>query len=196
LLTKPLISVVILVLAVALVHSSYSGFEAFAEPRDPNWGVGGYCTQYTSIDAVVLNDRMICCWDETDILDPEGEKIVWCQDCDSGGNNCGPIELEHTSTGPIAPLEDGVLEQPPPPPTGPFVPPQGGVLQQPQTSPTPIPTPAPEDDQSDDGPGPVRGPLGGGVLQEPDDEPEDNGDNDEQEESSNEDRGSDTGPLN
>jgi hypothetical protein len=129
--SKPLIFVVISVLVVALVHSSYSGFEAFAEPKDPKWDTAESCVYHGEVEGTT------CCWGETDILDPEGEAIIWCQTCKvvaGGHEECGPVgvDLDRSSTGPLAPLEDGVLEQPPtPPPTGPFVPPQGGVLQQP-----------------------------------------------------------------
>jgi hypothetical protein len=79
-----------------------------------------------------------CCWTETDPDDPEeGIELNWCQTCSKNGCNekfPAPLGPTRPPTGPAAPLQGGVLEQPPTPTPGPAAPLQdGGVLQQPPT---------------------------------------------------------------
>jgi hypothetical protein len=120
----PVIFVVISVLVVAFIYSSYLGFEAFAEPADPNWGVEGTC------ELTPDKETTTCCWTEPDLYNP-GETVTWCQTCNFYGDFCGPIHLDSNPTGPFAPLKDGVLEEQPQP-SGSTAPPQDdGVLQQP-----------------------------------------------------------------
>lgn len=123
---KHLIFVAISVLVVAFAIISYLGFEAFAVPRDPNYVPNEKCMP--NMDGT----RLTCCWDEPDILNP-GEFIHWCQSCDFDGGNCGEVFSQSPQpTGPFAPPQDGVLEQPPAPPSDPAAPLQDGeVLQQP-----------------------------------------------------------------
>src|SRR5687768_2639564 len=97
---KHLIFVVILFLAGALVYTSYSGFEAFAYPRDPAWGKN--CTW----DDIALN--LTCCWTEPDANNP-GETMTWCQTCESNGTDCGPLYTELTRPEGIPP-SGGVLD--------------------------------------------------------------------------------------
>ena len=122
--SKPLIFVVMLFSAGSLVYTSYSGFEAFAEPKDPNWGEN--CT----FDDIALN--VTCCWTEPDLYNP-GATVTWCQTCDGDGTSCGPLSSKLTRPEGIPP-GGGVLHpgdsSSTPPPTGPFGPLQGGVLQQ------------------------------------------------------------------
>jgi hypothetical protein len=112
-------------LFVPLVYGLSSTPDACAAPKDPKWDTGTcYNWEYSALRT--------CCWQEPDILNP-GETIAWCQTCDSNGENCGSIFLERSPTGPLAPLEDGVLEQPEQPPlfgrNEGAVPPTGGILQ-------------------------------------------------------------------
>ncbi len=103
--SKPAIFVVISVLVVAFIYSSYS--RAFAEPADRNWGEGGGCDVSPDFNVVT------CCWTEPDLYNP-GELVTWCQSCDFYGENCGPVQLDRIRTGPFAPPQgDGVLQQPP-----------------------------------------------------------------------------------
>jgi hypothetical protein len=124
---KHLISVV-LFLVVALIHSSYSGFEAFAEPADPNWGELCCC------ELAPDKETTTCCWTEPDLYNP-GETVTWCQTCDFCGDFCGPLASQPTRSEGIPPggwvLDSGDSSSTSPP-TGPIAPPQGGgVLQQP-----------------------------------------------------------------
>ena len=84
------IFVVISVLVVTLMFSSFSGFEAFAVPKDPNWGKTGSC--YTTNDGKITH----CCW-------KVGEETL-CQYCRTDvvatGANCGPVKREVAPTPP------------------------------------------------------------------------------------------------
>ena len=120
------------VLVVAFIYSSYS--RAFAEPADPNWGEGGGCDVSPDFNVVT------CCWTEPDLYNP-GELVTWCQSCDFYGENCGPVQLDRSRTGPFAPPQgDGVLQQPPSEGEGGILPltrsqsvlPQDSVLQEQQ----------------------------------------------------------------
>jgi hypothetical protein len=116
---KLLIFVVISVLVVALMYSSVSTSGVFAVPPDDNFG-GRNC--------VIHDDLTVtCCWQEPDLNNP-GEEVSWCQTCNLDPTDCGPLR---SSTGPFAPPQDGILDEPPAPPSGPAAPLQdGGVLQQ------------------------------------------------------------------
>ena len=121
---KHLIFVVILFLAGALVYTSYSGFEAFAYPRDPDWGKK--CEPKDEI-----SNNVTCCWTEEG---NPGETFTWCQTCESDGSACGPVVVKLTRPEGIPP-DGGVLDpgngSSTPPPSGPAAPLQdGGVLQQ------------------------------------------------------------------
>ena len=134
--SKRVIFIVLPLLFVPLVHGMSSTPDAYAEPRDPNWGKNGICYQSGS------ESRMTCCWEEPDILNP-GETIEWCQKC--LGSDCEPIYTPR-STGP---LTDGVFD----PPTGsvsddpqagnnenPSIPPTEGVTDETENENTDTPT--------------------------------------------------------
>ena len=156
---RSLIFVVISVLLVALVYSSFTPFILYAAPYDPGWRSSQDCT-ITSFGGV------LCCWTESG--------AEYCQTCvripegtpgtEEGGWECTTKEksLEQPPTpppfGPTATLQGVVLEQldkqpslPAPPTTGESILPEDGVLEQP-------PTPPPF--------GPAA-PLQGGVLEQP-----------------------------
>ncbi|MGC1134104.1 MAG: hypothetical protein WA941_14865 [Nitrososphaeraceae archaeon] len=129
--SKPVIFVVISVLVGALVYSSISSFYVFAAPRDPN-NPGTRCTYNEGYT------EQTCCWRERIPGSILGE--LYCQTCKINpvetGSPCQPKELQYLepSTSGVSPLEEGVLEQTPAPPSGPAAPLQdGGVLQQPPT---------------------------------------------------------------
>jgi hypothetical protein len=122
-------------LFVPLVYSISSTPDACAAPtRVP----GSYeCFPTTEIGIVQ------CCWTETDPDDPEGIELYYCQQCQYGTTNCGEKYPRGAPTpptsGPVAPLEGGVLEQPPtatPPLFGENtnVPPTRGIEQPPMTT--------------------------------------------------------------
>jgi hypothetical protein len=107
--TKPLIFVVISVLVVTLVFSSFSWFEAFAEPKDPKWGrAGNEC----STDNTGTHTE--CCWIN------EAHDVV-CQLCLTDvvatGADCGPVHTIRT----LPPELEGLTMSPSPTP-----PPSGG----------------------------------------------------------------------
>lgn len=106
---KPPIFVVTVILLVPFVYGFSIIPDVCAAPKDPNWGKSGNCVVEDSGD-------MMCCWDEPDLNNP-GEFITWCQNCESNGENCGPVYLKPAT-----------------PSTG--IPPSGGgaeVLQDPST---------------------------------------------------------------
>ncbi|MPZ07267.1 MAG: hypothetical protein GEU26_12775 [Nitrososphaeraceae archaeon] len=134
--SKPVIFVVISVLVVALVYSSISAFYVFAVPSDPKFG--GDC-KFTGPPPV-----RSCCWRElvpegTGNPDLGGYQEEYCQTCNLDQNGdpttCSQKELqffEGRLPERTAPLQDGVLEQPPTPPSSdPAAPLQDGVLEQP-----------------------------------------------------------------
>ncbi len=98
------------------------------------------------------------------------------------GTDCYPKQQQlRPLSGGVSPLEEGVLEQPPTPPSSPAAPlHDGGVLGE-STTPSLTPT-TPTDDQNKDygsrGDG-RTGPLGGGVLQEPEEDENDDGEEEE-----------------
>jgi hypothetical protein len=106
--SKTTISVVISFLVVTLMFSSFSGFEAFAARKDPNWGKIGTCS--ASDDG----KRTTCCWTVG--------KMTLCQTCRTDvvatGANCGSVtsELSNRPEG-ISPDVTGEVAPPPPPPT-------------------------------------------------------------------------------
>lgn len=169
--TKHVISMILPLLFVPLVYAMSSTPDACAVPKDPRWGKSGVCLGPTD------SGRMTCCWEETDILNPE-ETITWCQTC--LGSDCDPV-FRSSSTGPLVPPKEGVVDETPTPtpsPNSPFRPPTGGVFDPPNESPpTPKPSPFPTPPQ-DDGSGPLN-PQGGGILQQPEEvenvDPEDEG---------------------
>ena len=128
---------VISVLVVALVYSpAASTFYVFAVPPDPGWSDSGSC-----LAGLPTNDgypTLECCWRER-IPGSIGLGEKYCQTCTIGpaGTVCSQKELqffEGRTPGLAVLPEDGVLEQPPTPPSGPAAPLQdGGVLQQPPT---------------------------------------------------------------
>jgi hypothetical protein len=111
--SKPLIFVIISALVVLLVYSSYSTSDVFALTRGP------VICQLVGSETDVYE----CCQTETD---DDGIEIQWCTMCDRAlpeGSQC-----TERQPGRIF----GALEQPPtPPPSGPSAPLQGGVLEQP-----------------------------------------------------------------
>jgi len=138
--SKPLIFVVISVLVVALVCSSFTPFTpliVYAEAPAPGWFASKDCGS-------PVNGLTWCCWTEK-----EGKKEVkYCQTCAAqpdGSWECTTKEkqsLEQPPTpqpfDPTAPLQGGVLEQPPTfSPFNPAVPLQGGVLEQQEQTPPP-----------------------------------------------------------
>jgi hypothetical protein len=129
--TKRVIFMIVPLLFVPLVYGLSSTPDACAAPKDPKWDTGT-CYNWENLPLST------CCWQEPDILNP-GETITWCQTCNLDGTNCGAVFFR-SSTGPLAPPQDGVLQQttPPPTPLGPFAPPVGGVFQEPLTT-TPPP---------------------------------------------------------
>jgi hypothetical protein len=171
--TKRVIFMILPLLFAPLVYGLSSTPDACAAPTDPKWDTGTcYNWEYSALRT--------CCWQEPDILNP-GETIAWCQTCNLDGTNCGAVFFR-SSTGPLAPPQDGVLEEPLTPPTGPFAPPGGfgilqqqplttltqpplfgrndatvplqggGVFGQPTTTTTPIPTPPPFGQIAPEGP--------------------------------------------
>jgi hypothetical protein len=168
LLTKPVIFVIISFL-IALIYSSFITFIVFALPPDPKFGSNIFECKFNGPPPV-----QTCCWREsvppgTGNPDLGGDEEQYCQTCNLDQNGdpteCTQKELQFAEVSPtptpkpfVLP-EDGVLQQPTPPPTSPFGPLGGGVLQQPQTSPTPPPL---------FGRNTANVPLGGGfeVLQE------------------------------
>jgi hypothetical protein len=144
--SKPLIFVVISVLVVVLVCSSFTPFTpliVYAEAPAPGWLASKDCGS-------PVNGLTWCCWAEK-----EGKKEVkYCQTCvaqPDGSWECTTKEkqsLEQPPTpqpfDPTAPLQGGVLEQPPTfSPFNPAVPLQGGVLEQEQTPPPSAPGASP-----------------------------------------------------
>jgi hypothetical protein len=130
---KPLIFVVISVLVVALVYSpAATTFYVFAAPPNRGFLNSESCNNKPDIKS---GDKVACCWNEHGA---EGITFRMCQQCTwtegVGYSNCNkPRSIPITSgEGIVAPLEEGVLEQPPTPsPSGPAAPLQdGGVLQQ------------------------------------------------------------------
>ncbi|MGH9984962.1 MAG: hypothetical protein ACRD8W_13515 [Nitrososphaeraceae archaeon] len=128
---------VISVLVVALVYSpATTTFYVFAAPPVEEFLNSGDCRVPPSLQT---GSYVTCCWNNM-------RGYLTCQTCqwtqNVGYSNCSNVEsaLEQTPTpppsGPAAPLQDGVLEQPPgqgvaPPLTrGQGVLPQDGVLQQ------------------------------------------------------------------
>jgi hypothetical protein len=121
--------VAISVLVVTLAYSSISAFNVFAVQR-------GEAPPNADCDENPISDTAQCCWTETDPNDPEGIELNWCQSCSTNGCNPkfpAPVGPRPPPSGPVAPLQGGVLEQTPtPPPSGPAAPLQEGeVLQQP-----------------------------------------------------------------
>ena len=110
--SKPVIFVVISVVVVSLVYSSSSTSDVFALTRGP------VICQLVGSET----DLYECCQTETD----DDIEIQWCTLCDTAlpeGSQC-----TERQPGRIF----GALEQPPtPPPSGPAAPLQGGVLEQP-----------------------------------------------------------------
>lgn len=132
-----MIFVVISVLVVELVYGSSSSFIAFALPPDP--GFGGLNCKFTGPPPV-----QSCCWREdvppgTGNPDLGGDQEEYCQTCNLDQNGdptvCTQKELQffEARTPGLGVLpEDGVLDEPPAPPSGPAAPLQdGGVLQGP-----------------------------------------------------------------
>ena len=80
--SKTTISVVISFLVVTLMFSSFSWFEAFAAPKDPNWGKKGQCENNED------SSKTRCCWTVG--------KVTYCQTCRTDvvatGANCGPVQ--------------------------------------------------------------------------------------------------------
>jgi hypothetical protein len=192
---KPLVLVLISVLIIALVYSSISAFNALAVPSEipsnadcwtqPSKAPGGYITT--------------CCWSETDPGDPEGIELEYCQGCDYDPStktvgDCTPKVQQGPNpppSGPLAPLQGGVLEQPEQPLFGgqndAGVPPTGGIEQPPTATTQPTPgggatqggsaEQPPQDDQNDNQGGGLptiknqeNVPPGGGVAEQPEDE--------------------------
>jgi hypothetical protein len=136
--SRPVIFVIILYLVFTLVHSfvAISNEDLFSKIRLEHL----FCE-------MIGPEKETCCWFEVD--DRGTTKFsddrwlgTYCQTCTGKGTEvelceepqkcpCTTGPEPPQPTGPIEPLQDGVLEQPPTPPAGPFVPPQGGVLQQP-----------------------------------------------------------------
>jgi hypothetical protein len=107
--SKPLVIVVISLLVIALIYSSFSRSDVFAK------GVTRGSLDCTS----GINGREVCCQDETG---SQGIVIRWCTVCDatSPPSNCSP--RFNSGTVPItppksndggSPKDDGVLPQPP-----------------------------------------------------------------------------------
>ena len=149
--SKPLTFVVISVLVVALVYVSISALNVFAAPNKapPN-------ADCVLEDVPGVTDKVqTCCW--TEMTYGSSFAVKFCQHCNSDGTGCGlktQIGLTSPPSGPVAPLQGGVLEQPPtPPPTGPAAPLQGGVLERQQLQPpaeqgvAELPPPATEETQ-------------------------------------------------
>jgi hypothetical protein len=119
-----------------------SVFNVFAAPNAaPS---NAECKEYTtSIPGQGFTTVTDCCWTETDPDDPEGIELYYCQECTQNGcaekrpASQGPTR---PPSGPVAPLQGGVLEQleqnEQPPLFGWNIP-QGGfeVLQEPETPP-------------------------------------------------------------
>ena len=122
------IFVVILALGVVLIYSPYSS-NIFVQGKPVAGG-------HIECDLGEIYGTLTCCWWE----DKGAYSAYVCQTCHEDGTNCGPIvdcpfPCDKSSTsqpsGPFAPLQDGVLEQPPtPPPSDPAAPLKGGVLEQ------------------------------------------------------------------
>ena len=134
--SKPLTFVVISVLVVALVYVSISALNVFAAPNKapPN-------ADCVLEDVPGVTDKVqTCCW--TEMTYGSSFAVKFCQHCNSDGTGCGlktQIGLTSPPSGPVAPLQGGVLEQPPtPPPTGPAAPLQEGVLEQLQNDQPPL----------------------------------------------------------
>jgi hypothetical protein len=117
LLAKPLIFVVISVLAVTLIYSSFTPFIVFAEPPDTRWISSRDCKTVGSGAQAAVK----CCWREKvpgQILGKE-----YCQTCTirTGQQaSCGPKVAQSITT---------------PPTTGESVLPEGGVAEQPEQPP-------------------------------------------------------------
>jgi hypothetical protein len=129
--------VVISVLVVALIYSSTSAFNVFGLVPDEapsNAECHSFGTQVSNL----ITWR--CCWTETDPNDPDGIELYWCQYCTRHGCDPKKPASQGRPTGPAAPLQEGVLEQPEQPPlfgrNEAAVPPTGGIVQ-PFTSTTP-----------------------------------------------------------
>jgi hypothetical protein len=121
-LTKPVTFVIISILVVVLIHSSYFISNAAAAPKVTRGPI--------ECNNILDNDLIRCCQDETD---SKGITITWCVVCDNTAppSNCGPRAQDK--------------EQPPAPtPTGPGIGilPGDKVLDELTTSPSPTPPPS------------------------------------------------------
>ncbi|MGI0043494.1 MAG: hypothetical protein ACRD47_07265 [Nitrososphaeraceae archaeon] len=125
--SKPLIFVVISVLAIA-----YISFSEFAQGKPVAGG-------YIECDLGEIYGTITCCWYEEVVRYGIPTSKYVCQTCTEDGTNCGPIEDWRANkvggdvTGPLG--KEGVLQPltPPllaPPTAGERVPPGGGVIQQ------------------------------------------------------------------
>jgi hypothetical protein len=135
--TKPIIFVVVSILAIVLISSPSSTFSA---PWDGRSAGSVVCdsTGGQSANGLALVE---CCWHEKvtpGTGDPRFENADYeryCSECEDGGTrgkiNCSDPELQFFTRTPGDLPEYGVLEQQPTPPTsGPAAPLQGGVLEQ------------------------------------------------------------------
>jgi hypothetical protein len=141
--SKPVIFVVISLLAVALVYSSFS-FSVYAVPPDPGFDSNGTCGGITT-NPRTGNNAQTCCWTErVPGKLPPSNKATYCQTCEytAAGYDCKPKQQQLVPASGVILPEDGVLQQPIPPPTGPVAPLQGGgILQQPTTTTPTTPPP-------------------------------------------------------
>ena len=134
--SKSVIFVVISVLVVILVYSSFTPFIVLAEPPASGWGSSKDC----GLDKAT--GEVECCWREK--IPGQILGVEYCQTCKRTANgwNCTPKEKQSvtpTTDEDIVPGDTGVLEQPPTStPFDPGAPLQGGVLEQQeqQTPPT------------------------------------------------------------
>ena len=154
---------VISVLVVTLMFNSFSGFEAFAEPKDPKWGRAG-----SNCDTDNTGTQTECCWIN------EAHEVV-CQLCNTEevatGAYCGPVHTLRTLLPGDKVLEELTKSPLPSPPLGGgkrlfgsdvptlSVSPDGGstndggkVAEQPPTAPiTPPTVSSPEETDQGDG---------------------------------------------
>jgi hypothetical protein len=128
---RPVISVVISVLVIALVYSSFSSSTVFGADMDPGFRNSKSCT----VKVTENQDIKTCCWRERVPGQLLGKE--YCQTCTTGAAGSTSCQEKKPQA----------LEQPPTPlPFDPTAPLQGGVLeqQQPQTPPTFAPGASPD----------------------------------------------------
>lgn len=106
-------------LVVTMLTSSQANLHVFGAPNAAPSNAD--CGVELIWDGPSYHFMQTCCWTETDPGDPEGIELYYCQMCDYNpetktASGCGekyPQGPAVPPSGPVAPQQEGVLEQPP-----------------------------------------------------------------------------------